>query len=132
MSPDSSVGGSCLLLVIVLVLAFGYRLFIYESKEKPRPQAAPTSTTVAADEEARMGCFLWWEADDPSILTSEEREARRARALERADRSSVVNVAVAARRVMAAFEHDPPMEEFSAALDAFEAACESAGERRPP
>jgi hypothetical protein len=131
-SPDRRVGGSCLLLVIILVVALGYRLFVHESKKELRPQAASTSTTVEADKEARMGCFLWWEANDPSILTSEEREARRARALERADRSSVVNVAVAARGAMAAFENDPPMEEFSAALDAFEAACESVGEWRPP
>jgi hypothetical protein len=131
-SKDQQSQGSgcgCLLLVVVLVLAVGYRVFIYEGDDKSRPQAAPTSTTLAADEEARMGCFLWWDADDPSILTSDERAARKARALERADRSSVVDVAVAARRAMAAYERDPPFEQFSAALDEFEAACEAVGER---
>jgi hypothetical protein len=129
-SQASSCG--CLLLVIVLLLAVGYRVFIYEGEDEPRPQAAPTSTTLAPDEAARMGCFLWWEADDPSILTTEEGAARRARALEWAAKSSVVSIAIAAYKAQVAYERDPPFEEFSSALHDFEAACESVGERSRP
>ena len=84
---------------------------------------------MTIDDNARLGCFEWWQADDPSILTTDESEARRVEGLVQAAESSVVNVAAAARKAQAAYESDPPFEEFSAAVHEFEAACEAIGER---
>jgi hypothetical protein len=128
-SQGAGVGCGCLFLVIALVFAVGYRVFIFKGDETAHPQVAPTSTTVEVDDKARLGCFEWWEADDPSILTTEEAEARRAEGLAQAAESSVASVALAARKAQAAYENDPPFEEFSAALHDFEAACEAVGER---
>jgi hypothetical protein len=79
-----------------------------------------------------MGCFLWWEANDPSILTTDEQKAREARALERAASSSVASVAIAAQKLQAAYAENPPFAEFSTAIHGFEGACEAVGERRYP
>jgi hypothetical protein len=128
-SQGTGVGCGCLVLVILFLLAIGYRVFIFRGEDVPRSQSAPTSTTLTIDDSARLGCFEWWQADDPSILTTEESEARRAEGLMQAAKSSVVNVAAAARKAQDAYESDPPFDEFSAAVNEFEAACEAIGER---
>jgi hypothetical protein len=129
-AQGAGVGCGCLLLVILFLLAIGYRVFIFRGEDAPHShQAAPTSTTLTIDDSARIGCFEWWQADDSSILTTEELEARRAEGLMRAAKSSVGNVAAAARKAQAAYEIDPPFDEFSAAVNEFEAACEAIGER---
>jgi hypothetical protein len=116
--------------MLLLVAGVFGALWWRSNGEVEGSRSAPPTTL--ADEEARMGCFLWWEADDPSILTTDEREARQARALERAAGSSVASVSFAARQLQTAFEDDLPFEEFSAAIHGFEAACEAVGERRYP
>jgi hypothetical protein len=124
---------ACIGPLLMLVLAIGVPLAIGTIVPSDDPetaqQAAPTSTTLAADEDARMGCYLWFEAHDPSILTPEEQQAREARALERAANSAAASVAITAQNLQATYENDPPFEQFSAALHDFEAACEAVGER---
>jgi hypothetical protein len=127
---NNGVGCGCLLLAILLILAIAYRVFIFEGEDVPHSQAAPTSTTLEIDDNARLGCFEWWQADDPSILTTDEAEARRSEGLGRAAESSVYIVAAAARKAQVAYGTDPPFEEFSTAIHDFEAACEAVGERR--
>jgi hypothetical protein len=78
-----------------------------------------------------VGCFEWWQADDPSILTTDEAEARRSEGLARAAESTVYIVAAAARKAQVAYGTDPPFEEFSTAIHNFEASCEAVGWRSP-
>jgi hypothetical protein len=130
-SQDNGVGCGCLLLAILLVLAIAYRVFIFEGEDTPRSQAAPTSTALEIDDNARLGCYEWWQADDPSILTTNESKARRAEGLAQAAESSVSNVAAAAQKAQLAYLIDSPFQELSTAIYNFEAACEAVGERSP-
>jgi hypothetical protein len=125
---QGSAAGGCLLLVIVLVLAVGYRVFIYKGEDEPRPQAAPTSTTLAPDEAARLGCWSWRHAeDDGPYFSTKELPARMDWAPQQAQKSSVWEVAHAAEELRRAGEYGTT-EEHSTAWDAFKRACARVGE----
>jgi hypothetical protein len=128
-STGEIIRNGCLGPVIALLCIAGLvgALMWRSSGEAEHSRTAPATTL--ADEEARMGCFLWWEAYDPSILTTDERTARSENALEHAASSSVASVATAARKLQAAYEDDPPFSEFNAAFQGFEDACKAVGER---
>lgn len=123
---DACLGPIIASLVIVGVLGALW----WRSSNAQHSSSVPPTTL--ADDAARVGCFSWWEADDPSVLTTEEAEARRAEALDRAATSSVVRVAVAARTAQAALEADSSLDDFSAAMKGFETACEAVGQGRYP
>jgi hypothetical protein len=122
---DNGVGCGCLLIVILLAVLVGYRVFIYERTDEARSQAAPTSTTLAADEAAESGCY-WWRnyLDGGPFFGKDELSARIAYAVGRAQESSVWAVAHAAKQ----YDQASTMQEIDAASDAFDRACEMVGE----
>jgi hypothetical protein len=127
-SRDSGVGCGCLLLVILLAALVAYRVFIYEGKDESRPQAAPTSTTLAPDEATRLGCWSWRHAEnDGPYFSTKELPARMHWALQHAQESSVWEVAHAAEELQRAGESGTT-EEHSTAWDAFKRACARVGE----
>lgn len=124
-SPDGSVGCGCLLIVILLAVLVGYRVFIYEGEDEPRPQAAPTSTTLAPDEAARSGCY-WWRnyLDGGPFFGNDELSARIEYAVGRAQESSVWTVASAAEQ----YDQASSMQELDTASEALDRACAMVGE----
>jgi hypothetical protein len=126
---ETAASCGCAVLLIVLILAVGYRVFIYRGDdEMPVPQVAPTSTTRAPDEAARLGCWSWRHAeDDGPYFSTEELPARMDWALQRAAESSVGDVARAARELQRASEYGT-IAEHDAAWDAFKRACATVGE----
>jgi hypothetical protein len=107
------------------VFVLGYRVFIYEGRDEPRPQAAPTATTLAADEAAKSGCY-WWRnyLHGGPFFGTDELSARIDYAIGRAQESSVWAVGDAAKQ----YDQASTTPELDAASDALDRACASVGE----